>query len=80
MVHLRWSHFLRQVAVLLGYGEPQILEVFKNTLPRKLYWIVFPIKNLRQAIEKAKKILTEEKIDKQISGQSSSIYEHKGWI
>ena len=28
-----------QVAALLGYGEPQILEVFKNTLPTKLYWI-----------------------------------------
>ena len=27
----------RQVAALLGYGEPQILEVFKNTLPTKLY-------------------------------------------
>ena len=30
---------IRQVATLLGYGEPQILEVFKNTLPTKLYWI-----------------------------------------
>ena len=30
---------IRQVANLLGYGEPQILEVFKNTLPTKLYWI-----------------------------------------
>ena len=28
---------IRQVANLLGYGEPQILEVFKNTLPTKLY-------------------------------------------
>ena len=27
---------IRQVATLLGYGEPQILEVFKNTLPTKL--------------------------------------------
>ena len=27
---------IRQVAALLGYGEPQILEVFKNTLPTKL--------------------------------------------
>ena len=26
---------IRQVATLLGYGEPQILEVFKNTLPTK---------------------------------------------
>ena len=25
---------MRQVATLLGYGEPQILEVFKNTLPQ----------------------------------------------
>ena len=28
---------MRQVATLLGYGELQILEVFKNTLPTKLY-------------------------------------------
>ena len=33
---------IRQVAVLLGYEEPQILEVFKNTLPTKLYWINIP--------------------------------------
>ena len=32
---------IRQVATLLGYGEPQILEVFKNTLPTELYWILF---------------------------------------
>ena len=44
---------IRQVAILLGYGEPQILEVFKNTLPTKLYWILFPIEDLRQVVEKA---------------------------
>ena len=32
----------RQVAALLGYGEPQIIEVFKNTLPTKLYGFCFP--------------------------------------
>ena len=48
----------RQVATLLGYGEPQILEVFKNTLPTKLYWILFPIEDLRQVVETAKRILT----------------------
>ena len=26
---------VRQVATLLGYGEPEILEVFRNTLPTK---------------------------------------------
>ena len=45
---------IRQVANLLGYGEPQILEVFKNTLPTKLYWILFPIEDLRQAVGTAK--------------------------
>ena len=36
-----YVHHIRQVAALLGYGEPQILEVFKNILPTKLYWIFF---------------------------------------
>ena len=57
---------IRQVAALLVYGEPQILEVFKNTLPTKLYWILFPIEDLRQAVEMAKRILTKEKIDGQL--------------
>ena len=63
---------IRQVAALLGYGEPQILEVFKNMLPTNLYWILFPINDLRQAVETAKRILTKEKIDRQLLGQSSS--------
>ena len=46
---------IKQVANLLGYGEPHILEVFKNTLLTKLYWILFPIKDLRQAVDMAKK-------------------------
>ena len=58
---------------MLGYGEPQILEVFfKNTVPRKLYWIIYPINDLRVAVETAKRVLTKEKIDKQRMGQSST--------
>ena len=57
------------MAKLLGYGEPQILEVFKNTLPTKLYWILFPIEDLRQAVETVKRILTKEKLDKQLARQ-----------
>ena len=63
---------IRQVATLLGYKEPQILEVFKNTLPTKLYWILFPIEDLRQAVETAKRILTKEELDKQLMGQTST--------
>ena len=62
----------QQVATLLGYGEPQILEVFKNTLLTKLYWVLFPIEDLRQAVETVKRILTKEKINKQLAGQSLS--------
>ena len=29
-----------QVAALLGYGKPHVLEVFKNTLQRRLYWVL----------------------------------------
>ena len=63
---------IRQVANLLGYGEPQILEAFKNTLPTKLYWILFPIEDLRQAVDTAKRIPTKEKLDKQLTGQTST--------
>ena len=61
---------IRQVATLLGYGEPQVLEVFKNKLPTKLYWILFPIEDLRQVVETAKRILAKEKLDKQLMGQT----------
>ena len=32
---------IRQVAALLGYGKPQVLEVFKNILPVRLYICFF---------------------------------------
>ena len=64
---------VKQVASLLNYGEPEILELFKNTLPRKLYWILFPINNLREAIETPKRVMNKEKLDKQLTGQASNI-------
>ena len=63
---------IRQVAAMLGYGELQIFEVFKNNIPNRLYWILFPIDNLRAAVETAKRVLTKEKRDRQMSGQSSA--------
>ena len=36
---------------------------FKNTLPTRLYWVHFPIEDLRQALGTGKRILTKEKID-----------------
>ena len=67
-----YIHHIRQGANLLGYQDPQILEVFKNTLLSKLYWVLFPIEDLRAAADTAKRMLTKEKVDKQLAGQSSS--------
>ena len=63
---------IKQVAILLGYEDPQVLEVFKNTVPNRLYWVLFSIDNLCDAVETAKRFLTKEKIDRQMTGQSST--------
>ena len=65
-------HCIRQVANLLGYQDLQVLEVIKNTLLSKLYWVLFPIEDLRVVVDTAKRMLTKEKIDKQLAGQTSS--------
>ena len=57
---------IKQVAGLLNYGETQILELFKNTLPGKLYWMLFSINNLRDAVDAMKRVQTKEKNDKQL--------------
>ena len=63
---------IRQVMQLLGFGEPQVLEIFKKTVRNRLYWVLFPIDNLREVVETAKRFLTKEKIDRQMTGQSST--------
>ena len=51
-----------------------MLEVFKNTVPNKLYWVLFPIDNLRKADETTKRFLTREKINRQMTRQSSASF------
>ena len=62
---------VKQMATLLDYGEPQILELFKNTLPSRLYYMLYQIDGLRVAVETAKRLLTKEQMDKK-AGQSSA--------
>ena len=57
---------------MLNYGEPQILELMKNTLPNRLYPNLFPIDNLRDVITTAKRVMIKEKINRQKTGQSST--------
>ena len=54
---------VKQVAAFLNYGEPQILELFKNTLPSRLYYMLYQINDLR--------LLTKEQMDK-TSGQATT--------
>ena len=67
-----YVHCIRQVENLLGYQDLQVLEVFKNTLPSKLYWVLFPIEDLRVVVDTARRMVKKEKIDKQLAGQTSS--------
>ena len=53
-------------------GAASCIRNFKNTLPMRLCWVLFPIDDLSLAVETAKRILTKEKIDRQLAGQSSS--------
>ena len=52
---------IRQVAALLGYGGPHVLEVFKNTLPTRLYWALFPIEDLRLLVETTRRIFQKRR-------------------
>ena len=62
---------VKQVAALLDYGEPQILELFKNTLPSRLYYMLYQIDNLRVVVETTKRLLTKEQMYKK-AGQSTA--------
>ena len=68
------SYVLRmsQVMAMLNYGEMQILENFKNTLLYRLCLTLINVNNLRDAKDLAKRVLTKEKMYRQLTGQSST--------
>ena len=58
---------------MLENAEPQVLEVFKNTLPSRLQWVPFPTQDHRQAVETVKRILTKEKLGS-LQGSQPQLY------
>ena len=62
-----------QCVVMLNYGEPQILELMKNTLPSRLYPILFPIYNLRDVITMEKRVMIKEMTNRQKTGKTSAM-------
>ena len=49
-----------------------MLEYFKNTLLYRLYLTLINVNNLTDAIDLAKRVLTKEKFDRQLTGQYST--------
>ena len=48
------------------------LRINEKHSPQQTYSILFPISNLRDAITTAKRVMIKEKIDRQMTGQSST--------
>ena len=46
--------------------------MFKNTLPTRYYYLLFGIQNFREALESVKQVMTKEKMDNKLAGQSST--------
>ena len=69
-----YTQKVKHVAALLDYRDPQILELFKNTLPSRLYYMLYHIDNLREAIEMAKRVLAKEQMDKRTGQSSASLF------
>ena len=57
---------------IVGLWQTSGIESFQNTLLTWFCWVLFPIEDIKLAVETTKRILTKEKIDKQLAGQSSS--------
>ena len=58
---------------MLGYNKDKVLELFKNALPTRCYYLPFDIQNLRKAVESTKCVMTKEKLDKQLAGECSTL-------
>ena len=63
---------IRQVATLLGYGEPPNPGSIYKHMSHKIVLDTVPIEDLRQAVETAKRILTKGKLDEQLTGEAST--------
>ena len=53
---------IRQVATLLGYGEPQILEAFKEHLTNKIILDLIPNRRLKTSRRDSKKNINQGKV------------------
>ena len=65
-------HRLKQVGQMLGYNKGEVLEILKKSLATRYYYLLFSIQNLEEANESTKRVLTKEKLVKQLAIQNST--------
>ena len=65
---------LKQHAHMVGYNEGQILELFKNNLSTRYYYLLSIIQTLREAVEGAKRVMPKEILYNKLMGQSFAPY------
>ena len=65
---------MKQNVQILGNNKGQVLELFKNILPIRYYYLLFDIQKFRELVEGTKCVMTKEKLNKQTTGQSSTPY------
>ena len=63
---------VKQVVALLNYGEPQIIELFKSTLPSRVYYMLYEINDLRVVVETVKRLLMKQQMDKKAGQVTTS--------
>ena len=76
-----YVNHIRQVATLLGYQEPQILEIFKNTL-HKIILSPLSHNGLKTSSRNGKENINKGK-DRQTIGRTdflNSIHGYKRWF
>ena len=62
---------IKQVSAMLNYGDHKYRRYLKILRLHICTFVLFPVENLQQAVDVAKRILTKENLDRQLTGQST---------
>ena len=58
--------------MLLGNDEPQVLKLFKKTLPTRLYWVAFPCRRPKASSRDSQENSDKRNDRQKLTGQLSS--------
>ena len=63
---------IRHLANLLGYGEAQVLELLKHSIPSRYFWPLIHIDEVNACKDMIEMLQTKERLETQSTGQTSS--------